>query len=70
MSGYRLHTRHYEASAVGGSFVTQGGLIAPQVSFCCPIRPHSNKEFGMVLNKQGGCPEETNGQNALSILDH
>ena len=40
-----------EASAVGGSFARQGGLIAQQVLFCSPIRPLSNQKYWVVLNK-------------------
>ena len=41
---------------VGGSFEWHGGLIGPTVSFCCSIRPLSNKKYMVVLNKGGGGP--------------
>ena len=44
------------ASAVGGSFAPHGGLIAPHVSFCLPIRPLSQRKYWVVLNKRGDGP--------------
>ena len=49
-------TRHYEASALGGSFAPQYGPVAPQVLFCRPIGPLSNQKYRVVLNKRGGGP--------------
>ena len=34
----------------------QGGLISPQVSFCCPIKQFSNRKYTVVLNKRVGGP--------------
>ena len=44
------------ALSVGGAFVAQIGPIAPQVSFCCSIRPLSKKNYRAVFNKLGGGP--------------
>ena len=57
-AGYRLYIRHEKASAVGGSFARQGGLITQKVSFFVQLEHFRTKNTGwsiiieaVVLNK-------------------